>query len=357
MLPTSKTPPKLHLQEYTVLLYGPPKIGKSEMCSQANGALFLETEPGLNSLEVFRSPISTWDDLLVAAKEIADGNHSFQTVVIDTVDNAYRMCADYVNKKAKVEHESDLEYGKGYSLVNSEFYRVMNKLALLPYGLFLISHSQDKEVEGRTGKSMKTVPTLPDKARKLILGLVDIVLFCDFEPTSDGDGKAGHRRVLRTKPTARYEAGDRTGRLPESIELNYQAFVAAFAQCTSRVRAATGEDAARPAPPPPSSHLAAPHPPLAGTASGEPTAAVRAASPELGSAGLPAAPPTAATGSPSTAPSAAAAPSPRTTTPETDARASPSASQTRAIAAVTTAGRPRTATPASRPPSPAPGRR
>ena len=137
------------------------------------------------------------------------------------------MCAEHVCAKFKIEHESDLGYGKGYALINNEFYRVLNKLSLLPHGLFLISHSQEKELETRTGKITRIVPTLPEKARKIVLGMVDLILFCDLDPSADG--KAGARRVIRTKPSVHYEAGDRTGRLPEVIDLDFGKFVAAYA--------------------------------------------------------------------------------------------------------------------------------
>ncbi len=228
MLPSQKTPPKNTLSDLTVLLYGPSKIGKSTWCSQADGALFLATEAGLNSLEVFQQPIATWDEFLLACKEIAEGNHSFKTIIIDTIDNAYRMCTEYICQKGKVEHESDLGFGKGYALVNNEFFRVLNKLALLPYGLFLISHAQEKEIETRTGKLTRIVPTLPEKARKIVLGMVDMILFGDLETTKGEDGKPVHRRVLRTKPHVNYEAGDRTGQLPEVIELDFAKFLEAF---------------------------------------------------------------------------------------------------------------------------------
>lgn len=42
-----------------------------------------------------------------------------KTVVIDTIDNAYKFCTDYIVKKYKIEHELDLGYGKGYALVNN----------------------------------------------------------------------------------------------------------------------------------------------------------------------------------------------------------------------------------------------
>jgi hypothetical protein len=225
MLPTVKSKPKSYLTDLTVLVYGPSKIGKSTWCSNAEGALFLATEPGLNALEVFQVPILNWDDLLLACSEITDGKHDFKTVVIDTIDNAYKMCSDYVCRKFKIEHESDLGYGKGYALINNEFQRVLNKLAFLPYGLVMISHSQERDIETRTGKHTRIVPTIPEKARKIVTGMVDLILFCDLEMKSGDDGKAGWHRVMRTKPSPNYDAGDRTGKLPDTIPLDFSDFI------------------------------------------------------------------------------------------------------------------------------------
>jgi len=227
-LPTQKTPPQVDLSNQTILLYGPAKSGKSSFCSHADSALFLATEAGLNHLDVFQIPITTWDDFLEACKDIAEGKHSYQTIIIDTVDNAYRMCSEYVCKLHGIKHESDLSYGKGFALVNSEFHRVINKLSLLPYGLFLISHAQEKEVESRTGKYTRFMPSLSDKARKIILGMSDLILFFDIEEGADESGNSIQRRIIRTKPSRHYEAGDRSGKLTETIEMNYQKFLAAY---------------------------------------------------------------------------------------------------------------------------------
>lgn len=228
-LPTKKTPMKTELADQTVLIYGPAKIGKSSTCAQAPGALFLATEPGLNHLEVFQIPITTWEEFLDAAAEIAKGGHGFRTVVVDTCDNAFRLCTAYVCAKHGVKHPGDLPYGKGFSLCNQEFHRVLTKLAALPYGLFLVSHAQEKEIEGRTGKYVKVMPTLPDAARKIIIGMVDIIMYADLEQETTADGKVVVRRVLRTKPDKHFEAGDRTDRLPEVLPLDYKAFAEAFA--------------------------------------------------------------------------------------------------------------------------------
>lgn len=228
MLPQSKTPPKSNLSDLTVLVYGNTKIGKSTLASQAEDALFLACENGLNHLEVFQVPISSWDDMLTACREISEGKHPFKMIIIDTIDNAYRFCSEFWCKKLGIVHEADAAYGKAFALVNGEFHRVLTRLSQLPFGLWLISHAEEREIETRTGKVTRIGPTLPGKARKIVLGLVDVILYCDIEVTPGPGGKPTVRRVMRTKPGAHYEAGDRTGRLPETIPLDYSAFVKAF---------------------------------------------------------------------------------------------------------------------------------
>lgn len=243
-LPTAKTPPTIDAAKLKVLVYGPPKQGKSTFASQAPNALFLATEAGLNALDVFQQPIHTWDDMLAACQEIAAGKHQFSTIVIDTIDNLYRLCSEAICKRMRIDTLGDAEFGKGFAMCNSEFLRVLTKLSLLPYGLVLISHSQDIEVKTRTGKSLKTIPTLPGRARLIVLGLVDVILFLDQETVTLEGGKTVSRRVLRTKGTDVYEAGDRTGKLPETMELDFPAFAAAFKASDDKKTKTTNKTAA-----------------------------------------------------------------------------------------------------------------
>jgi hypothetical protein len=46
--------------------------------------------------------------------------------------------------------------------------------------------------------------------------------------TTGEEGAQNIRRVIRTKPSLYYEAGDRTGRLPETIDLDFKQFLEAF---------------------------------------------------------------------------------------------------------------------------------
>ena len=220
LLPTKPTPVKQDPRDLITVIYGPPKIGKSTFCAQADGALFIATEPGLNHLEVSQVPVQSWSELGQVAAEVAGGKHDFRTVVVDTMDVAYEMCLEHVCAKHGIEHPGDMPHGKGWGLVTSEFKRVISKLARLPYGLILTSHTKNVEEQTRTGEYIRTVPSLGGKAGEAVRAMADVILYA----TTDAEGN----RIIQTKPHRDYIAGDRTGTLPDPLPLDYTKFAAAF---------------------------------------------------------------------------------------------------------------------------------
>lgn len=229
-LPTKKTTPSDDPMQYSILLYGSVKCGKSTFASHAENVFFIESEPGLNALSVFKTRVESWEEILATCAELSKQEHDFRTIVVDTVDNAYEFCLAHVCKGLNIDHPADLDYGKGWSAVNLEFKRVLTKLAAMPQGLILISHSKIQEIKHKTGKYDKTVPTTG--GAKVVLGLMDLVLMVEVESKRTEDGIM-HRRIIHTKPTAEWDAGDRTGRLPAELPLDYPAFMKAFKAATA----------------------------------------------------------------------------------------------------------------------------
>lgn len=229
-LPTKPTEPKCSLQDLSMLIYGQSGIGKSTFASQAPNAFFIQTEPGLNALRVLEEKATNWEDFCEICRLVAEGKHDYKTIVIDTIDMMYRLCADHICKKNGVTHEGEGAHGKLYGLIKIELLRVLTKLAHLPYGLILISHSVDKEKATRTGTTTFTQPTVPESFRQIVIGLVDIILYCDVEPVLDKDGKQTSRRVMRSSPHADYDAKDRFGCLPEIAPLDFKTFADTMAK-------------------------------------------------------------------------------------------------------------------------------
>lgn len=223
LLPTAKTPPRSSLSDYTILLYGAPKVGKSTLAAQFEDAVFLATEPGLNALEVYQVPVSSWQTFIDACKELSEGQHPFKTVVVDTVDNLFKFCSEAVMRKAGVQHESDLEWGKGWALVRDEFLRVLNRLALLPYGLILISHAEFSNIKTPTKQIVKAIPTMPKQSREIVLPIADFILYAEVLDSADGQ-----TRVLRCQAAEQWDAGSRIEGFPDTIEMSYAAFRDSF---------------------------------------------------------------------------------------------------------------------------------
>lgn len=227
-LPSEPTIARQDAEGTVTLLHSDPKGGKSTLASKAPKPLFLATEPGLAFLSVYELPIRTWQEMLEALAAVAKDPKDFKTLVIDTVDIAYLMCSEHVCNKHDMSHPSDMGYGKGFALVNNEFRRVLNKVTRLttadgsPFGVVLVSHTKRLEIDSRDGKYIKAVPTLPQSPREIVCGMADFIFYLDSIDKPDGE----QERVLRTKPSKAWEAGDRSGKLPEILHQDWEAVAA-----------------------------------------------------------------------------------------------------------------------------------
>jgi hypothetical protein len=214
-LPETKSTPVTDLREYTFLVYGVPKVGKSTFCSKFEDAIFIATEQGHKFLEVYKVDPSKWSDIVEVARELykQKDNKKFKTVIFDTADIAYKMCEQYICEKNNIEHLSDLGFGKGYNFVRDEFMRIITALSQAGYGLVFISHSETRDVDEGGIKRSFTDTTLSGSAKKVIPGLCDFIFYCHVN-------EAGDRRML-TQQTKSVNAGGRSDKLPKIMDLDF----------------------------------------------------------------------------------------------------------------------------------------
>ncbi len=203
-LPTTKTKPTTDLAKQSILLYGVPKLGKSSFASQFPEAMFFECEPGLNHLEVFQGADLLVGSVLGSLQVAGQGRSQLQDASDrhgrQRIQDVFGLCLCQAWHRVRRGHGPR----QGWALVKNEWHRVLTRLASLPYGLILISHAVDKTIETRTGEYTKTTPSLPDRARNVVLGLVDIILYGDSVSRKDAAGHLVVERVLRTKPHPTY---------------------------------------------------------------------------------------------------------------------------------------------------------
>ena len=227
MLPTKRSQKEPNYLKKLYLIYGTPKSGKTTIAShfgddEDNKVLFFATEPGHKHQEIYKwqkpnkkgeyeDPLH-WQDFLSCCKELATQEHDFKCLVIDVADNLWKWCGDYICKMHGIQHESDLGFGKGYALIKDEFMKPINFLAQKGMGIIFVSHAQDKDKELGPRKINYTDSTLPNSAKKVIHGICDYIFYF----YQDINGK----RLIRTKANETINAGDRSGKLNELIDMN-----------------------------------------------------------------------------------------------------------------------------------------
>jgi len=112
-LPTERTKVSTNAADCKILLYGPPKIGKSTAAARIPGALFIPTEAGLNFLSVAAMPVvETWEGFLETCRVVMNERHDYTTLVIDVVDRLYELYAKHIAKEKGKEDISDIGYGE-----------------------------------------------------------------------------------------------------------------------------------------------------------------------------------------------------------------------------------------------------
>jgi len=179
-LPAKKSVIEKDLFKYVTLIYGREKIGKTSLAAQFPDAVFLMFEPGAKSLEIYRIDINSWTDFLDALKLLKESDR-FKTVVIDTVDLAFKYCADYICKKLCITHPADEDWGKAYGLIRDEFAKQLSILSKLDRGLILISHSEDREIKRIKGELNQSRPTLATQGRRVVEPMVDIFGYYSYD--------------------------------------------------------------------------------------------------------------------------------------------------------------------------------
>jgi hypothetical protein len=198
------------------LLYGPPGTGKSTFFNQADKVLFLSTDGGTKFLESMSRPIDSWATFKKYVKAITLERPKYNAICIDLADHVVSMCQKYMCEKRGIEHQADEPYGKAYDLIEREFTaEVLKLVGLAKYGLFFVSHSQDKERKTRFSTITKTEPTLKNPGWKVLQPMMDIIAYMGFDASSGTDDQMGRRMYFQ--PTESMEAKDRTTRLPESL--------------------------------------------------------------------------------------------------------------------------------------------
>lgn len=175
-----------------IWLYGAPFSGKTTLANQFPDPLMLNTDGNYKLVDAayihikdtvtvegrLRKRKLAWDSFKEVVEELEAKQNTFKTVVIDLVEHLHDACREWIFDQNDIEHETDMPYGKGFSLVFKTFVSLMKKVINMDYeNIILISHEDaTKSFTNRQGASITTYrPNIQEKVANQLAGMVDLV--------------------------------------------------------------------------------------------------------------------------------------------------------------------------------------
>ena len=221
------------MKRLKMLLYGEPGVGKSVFASKAPKPFFITTDGNYEWLEDFGAKpedhrqVFSWTE----AKEAFAANYDdYETIVVDLLEDMFKWCEFDYCTRAKLEHVSDVGYGKGYDITRNEFFLEIAKLLGRDKHIILITHGISYATKDRRGvEHIKHAPSsrIPDKVMDMIEGRLRYCLRCYLKAEEQSDGTILKKRYLSVVPKEN-EFGIARGldenAVPHDIELDFDEF-------------------------------------------------------------------------------------------------------------------------------------
>lgn len=223
-----------------VLMHAVEKFGKTTIGAYAPSPIIFQIrDTGYQTLlDAGEAPalpapiIDSWEDLMTLLDVLAANPQDRETLVIDGVTGAERLCQEYVCNTAFKGDWSDsgfMSYKKGYDMCVPEWLKFLAKLDRIKGAgvtVIMLAHSKTKEVKNPLGANYDRYEIdSHEKTWSATAKWADAILFGKFHTIVDsarrdkdksiaekkGKATGGTQRVIFTQPHDAFVAGNRYG--------------------------------------------------------------------------------------------------------------------------------------------------
>ena len=196
-----------------MVIYGPPKIGKTSALSQLDDCLIIDLEDGSDMVDALKVQVNDLSELTEVGKAIMKDGKPYKYIAIDTITKLEEWCeedakriymATPMGKNFEQKNPGasvlSLPNGAGYLYLRIAYKKWIDRLNKLADHVILVGHLKDKMLE-KKGKEVAVKDLdLTGKIKQITCANADAVgyIYRDDEQTmisfdSLGDVTAGSR--------------------------------------------------------------------------------------------------------------------------------------------------------------------
>jgi len=149
-----------------MIIYGPPKIGKTTVLSQLDNCLIIDLENGSDMVDALKIKVNNLKELANVGREIIKQGKPYKYIAIDTISKLEEWCeaeAKQMYKLTAMGKNFDknneglsilsLPNGGGYLYLRLAYKKWIDRLNLLADRIILVGHLRDKMLE-KKGKEV-----------------------------------------------------------------------------------------------------------------------------------------------------------------------------------------------------------
>lgn len=168
-------------------IWGQTMHGKSFLASEFPNPVILNTDGNANQIETpsvdlknerdqqtGKIKFTVVEQMFNIIKELEQGNHTFETVVIDVVDDLITLIEQAICEEYGVDYVGDVPYGKGWGLRKTFITSIVVRLKALPMNVIYISRYATK----LENNNEIPIPSLSDKDLNVVNGNCDLNILC-----------------------------------------------------------------------------------------------------------------------------------------------------------------------------------
>lgn len=181
-----------------LLLYGPPKTGKTTIVSKLPNHLLIDLEEGSDYVSACKVKCPDLGTLDTIVEKINEAKNPYKFVIIDTIDKVEEWCERDATKKYRATLQGknlppsqsvlNLPNGGGYLWLRQSFISYFNKLSMLARHVILVGHIRDKMIES-SGKEVSAKDLdLTGKIKSIACSKADAICYFNRLPNDKAGG-------------------------------------------------------------------------------------------------------------------------------------------------------------------------